>query len=251
MCRQLLRIIGKTGVNISPWIQVVKKLNSNCFLLLISSLLLTSVFLMVCLSSPSHSSVLLNSTKLGDQRSLFICRSSVLVGVHSPHDPWGLVVSEHWCLSMLCFVQAPRLGLRECYKIQLSHKSYFNEKFTKYKLMQKIHDEQYITILKKDRSYIPSIIRHSPCGKYSLSSNTAFFSWLLVEELSFNPRKVLLPSCWHIWLAYLIFSRIVALIPVPKMDLDIWKQSIWRKVLVGDFDFFFFYLLHLSLSLNV
>lgn len=175
MCRQLLRIIGKTDVNISPWIQMVNKLNSNYFLLLISSLLLTSVFLMVYLSSPAHSSKLLNSAKLGDQRSLFICRSSVLWGVHSPHDPWGLIVSEHWCPSMLSFVQAPGLGLRECYKIHLTHKPYFNAIFTKYKLSQKIHDEQYIKILKKDRSYIPSISRHSPCGKYSLSRNTAFF----------------------------------------------------------------------------
>lgn len=157
------------------WTQII-------FLLLISSLLLTSAFLMVYLSSPVHSSKLLNSAKLEDQRSLFICRSSVLWGVHSRHDPWGLIVPEHWrqslehwCLSLLSFVQAPGLGLRECYKIHLSHKSYFNAKFTKYKLIKKIHDEQYIKILKKDRSYIPSIIRHSPCGKYSLSSNTAFF----------------------------------------------------------------------------
>ena len=251
MHRQLLRIIGKTDVNISPWIQVVKKLNSNYFLLLISSLLLTSVFLTVYLSSPPHSSMLLNSTKLEDQRSLFICRSSVLWGYHwvstlrmtlgvkwcrstgvrarsTGVRAWSTGVrawSTGVCLSMLCFVQAPGLGLREWYQIHLSHKSHFNETFTKHKLMQKIHDEQYIKILKKDRSYIPSIIRHS-CGKYSLSSNTAFFSCLLVEELSFNPRKVLLPSCWHIWLAYLIFSKIFPLIPVSKMDLDVWKQSI-------------------------
>ena len=238
MHRQLLRIIGKTDVNISPWIQVVKKLNSNYFLLLISSLLLTSVFLTVYLSSPPHSSMLLNSTKLEDQRSLFICRSSVLWGYHWV-STLRMTLGVKWCrstgvrarstgvcLSVFCFVQAPGLGLREWYQIHLSHTSHFNETFTKHKLMQKIHDEQYIKILKKDRSYIPSIIRHSPCGKYSLSSNTAFFSCLLIEELSFNPRKVLLPSCWHIWLAYLIFSKIFPLIPVPKMDLDVWKQSI-------------------------
>lgn len=79
-----------------------------------------------------------------------ICPVRLPLGVHSSHDAWGQVVSELGALESFHVVLCPgtRTGLREWYQIHLSHKSHFNETFTKYKLVQKIHDEQYIKILK-------------------------------------------------------------------------------------------------------